>query len=78
MEYLDAFFPPGDTAQDVHQAADIAAGNNFRFGLEDIVNFLIGHGGTDLRIVDAKGSPKAATGITVLHLNEFKSLNISQ
>ncbi len=76
MQYLDIFFPSGNTAEDVHQAADIAAGNGVCFGGQDIVNFLIGHGGTDLGIVDTEGPPKTATGITVLHLDQFKTPDI--
>jgi hypothetical protein len=60
------------SALNVHQAADIAAGNRIGTGGDDVADFFVHHGNGYVRVFDGEGTPETAATVGRFHFDQFR------
>ena len=68
---------PAQSPLDVHQAADIAAGNGIGAGGNNVAYFVVNHGNGYFRVFNRKRTPETAAFVCISHLNQFCAFDLS-
>jgi hypothetical protein len=79
LRQMDRFQRRPDAAQpplDVHQAADITAGDGTGPGGNYVPYFFVDHGNGNVRVFDGEGASKAAAHVGLVHFNQFCALDV--
>ena len=70
--------PGGKFFPEMHQATDVAACHRFRTAGKDGIDLAVGHGQGNVGILEAEGPAETAAGVGIVHLYQFKAVNLSE